>query len=146
MCVCLGSHQIADFVPDCDAEDGNPITHCDFDYTRPADPGWGTALISMVYRHYVEYGDTRLVAEAYPAMSGYLTNLWSMVDPTTGLLNFGSFGDWNPPFDGIKVPIWWFHGSHGWSLPPLDECCVNACWYPSRLTPLSCRRRGCIAT
>ena len=33
--------QISDFVPDCDAEDGNVTTKCNRAYTRPVDPAWG---------------------------------------------------------------------------------------------------------
>ena len=59
--------------------------------------GWGTALISIASRVWQEYGDIAVLNETFPAMQLYLNNLLSLADPSTGLLTFGDFGDWNPP-------------------------------------------------
>jgi hypothetical protein len=57
----------------------------------------------MVARLYLEYGDVAIVEEAYPAMQLYVDNALNLVDPTTGLLTVSEFGDWYPPYDGVKV-------------------------------------------
>jgi hypothetical protein len=97
MSVAPCSGQIPDFVPDCDAEDNSPLTVCDRSYTRPADPGWGTGLISIAHHVWSVYGDYRILQEFYPNMQAYIVNTTNLLDATTQLLTFGDFGDWNPP-------------------------------------------------
>lgn len=114
---------VPDFVPDCDAEDGAVISSCDPSYTRPADPGWGTGLVSMVARHFQTYGDDRLVALAYPNLRLYIYDMLGRLT-TNGLLDLSEFGDWNGPWtqggggpvttdvvkvDGIIVSSTWLY-------------------------------------
>jgi hypothetical protein len=102
-------------IPACSPNDDPTTTDCDQSWEWPGDPGWGTGLISMATRVWMEYGDVPLLAELYPHMVAYITNLLSLADPTSGLLTFGDFGDWLPPFLNdyrVDMPIvssYWLH-------------------------------------
>ena len=117
------SGAIPDIVPDCNTveDPSNLNTICDPSFSRPADPGWGTGLLSIVARHFIEYGDVREVQLAYPAMVRYVVDMLALVNGTNGLLTFTQFGDWYPPFDGIKV------GTGG-----VEPCCPSLSFYTPR--------------
>eukprot|EP00698_Gefionella_okellyi_P002430 TRINITY_DN12295_c0_g1_i1.p1 TRINITY_DN12295_c0_g1~~TRINITY_DN12295_c0_g1_i1.p1 ORF type:complete len:963 (+),score=144.57 TRINITY_DN12295_c0_g1_i1:120-3008(+) len=82
-----------DFVPNCDPEDGDPITYCDRDYTRPADPAWGTAFVSTLWDLFWRSGDIASLEQHYDAALSYVEMLHSRQDED-GLISWGSFGDW----------------------------------------------------
>lgn len=55
------------------------------------DPNWGRAIVSTTWKHYITYGDRRVLADNIDAIDRYLAYLDSR--STDALLNFG-LGDW----------------------------------------------------
>jgi alpha-L-rhamnosidase len=53
----------------------------------PADPAWGTAFTLLWYWSYVNFNDTRMLAEHYDAVKWYVSTLITQSNNVTGLLN-----------------------------------------------------------
>ena len=48
---------------------------------------WGSAGITVPYEHFLQYGDTTLVREHYPAMKRYMDYVFDKtIDPQTGVM------------------------------------------------------------
>ncbi len=58
---------------------------------------WGSAGITVPWESYMQYRDTRLLAEHYDAMKAYIQYLVAYIDPETGVLTEGNLGDWLGP-------------------------------------------------
>lgn len=101
---------IPDFVPDCDPFNFPQII-CDHNWTRPADPSWGTALIHTIFSMVESYGDKRIIQNYFDSMQNYFTNLSSLADPKTNLVTFGDIGDWYAIFkcDTTLVSAFYYH-------------------------------------
>jgi alpha-L-rhamnosidase len=69
--------------------------------SKPADPAWGTALISIAWSLYRIKGDRRILEKHYMAFCAYISFL---VTAAEGFLieNLGTFGDWCAP--GMVFP------------------------------------------
>lgn len=72
-------------------------------------PGWGGMLSAATWRHYLYYGDLRVLAENYDAVRRYVDYLESIC--TDGVLRtFGGqwdfIGDWVPPRRGMDTNNW----------------------------------------
>lgn len=62
----------------------------------PADPAWGSAYATLLWRLYEEYGDTQSLAKHYDSLKRYVDYLYK--NSNDGILeNFGKYGDWCPP-------------------------------------------------
>jgi alpha-L-rhamnosidase len=62
----------------------------------PADPGWGTAYITLAWQLYFFYGDTRILQDHYSNMKKYVEFLRSNSENNI-LKTLGKYGDWCPP-------------------------------------------------
>ncbi len=63
----------------------------------PADPNWGTALVTITWQVYSHYNDTQTLKTYYNNIVAYVEYLENVYNQT-GLANFfGHFGDWVPP-------------------------------------------------
>ena len=62
----------------------------------PADPAWGTACMIIPWTVYLYYNDQRILEHYYPMMTRYVEFLDSIA--TDGMLVFGKYGDWCPPW------------------------------------------------
>jgi alpha-L-rhamnosidase len=60
---------------------------------------WGSAGITVPWESYLQYGDTAMLREHYPAMVAYIDYLQLMIDPETGLIVDARLGDWLGPQD-----------------------------------------------
>jgi alpha-L-rhamnosidase len=58
---------------------------------------WGSAGITVPWESYMQYHDTRMLAEHYGAMKSYIQYLVEYIDPETGVLTEGYLGDWLGP-------------------------------------------------
>ncbi|WP_298649142.1 alpha-L-rhamnosidase [uncultured Proteiniphilum sp.] len=58
---------------------------------------WGSAGITVAWESYLQYNDTRMLAEHYDAMKSYIHYLLEYIDPDTGILTEGNLGDWLGP-------------------------------------------------
>jgi alpha-L-rhamnosidase len=69
--------------------------------SKPADPAWGSALISIAWSLYRFKGDRRILEKHYSAFSAYIEYLAAAAE---GFLieNLGTFGDWCAP--GMVFP------------------------------------------
>jgi alpha-L-rhamnosidase len=85
---------VPDFTPDCDEEDGDPLTVCNRSYARPADPAWGSAAVLIPWFAFAASGDAALLAASYPSMLAYVNALLATANATGGVLRTGSLGDW----------------------------------------------------
>ena len=62
----------------------------------PADPGWGTAYITLAWQLYLFYNDTRILREHYSSIKKYVEFLRSKSENNI-LKTLGKYGDWCPP-------------------------------------------------
>jgi alpha-L-rhamnosidase len=78
---------VPDFAPTCGwgrvRADGSP--------GEMADPWWGGAIVLAPWKLYLQYGDTRILREAYAGMKGYVDYLTTVSQGH--LINWG-LGDW----------------------------------------------------
>lgn len=58
---------------------------------------WGSAGITVPWESYLQYNDTKLLADHYEAMKSYIRYLTEYIDPATGILTEGLLGDWLGP-------------------------------------------------
>jgi alpha-L-rhamnosidase len=58
---------------------------------------WGSAGIVVPWEAYLQYRDTALLEQHYPAMAAYLDYLETTLDPKTGLSSDAQLGDWLGP-------------------------------------------------
>ncbi len=58
---------------------------------------WGSAGITVPWESYLQYNDTRMLAEHYDAMKSYIDYLVEYIDPLTGIMTEGNLGDWLGP-------------------------------------------------
>ncbi len=58
---------------------------------------WGSAGITVPWESYMQYHDTRMLAEHYDAMKAYILYLVEYIDPETDVLTEGNLGDWLGP-------------------------------------------------
>jgi alpha-L-rhamnosidase len=58
---------------------------------------WGSAGITVAWESYMQYNDTRMLAEHYGAMKSYIQYLVEYIDTETGVLTEGYLGDWLGP-------------------------------------------------
>lgn len=74
---------------------------------------WGSAGITVPYEHFLQYGDTTLVREHYPAMKRYMDYVFDKtIDPQTGVMvqdrAWGDLGDWlSPEYDKNDKSLLW---------------------------------------
>ena len=73
-------------------------------------PGWGGFLSAVTWRHYLYYGDTRVLEENYDAVRRYVDYLESIAKDGGVLRKFGGkwdfIGDWVPPRRGMDTKNW----------------------------------------
>ncbi|MGJ5818624.1 family 78 glycoside hydrolase catalytic domain [Paludibaculum fermentans] len=62
---------------------------------------WGSAGIVVPWETYLQYKDTGLLAQHYPAMAAYIDYLETTLDPKTGLSSDGQLGDWLGPQNNL---------------------------------------------
>ena len=72
-------------------------------------PGWGGLLSAVAWRHYLYYGDRRVLEENYDAVRRYVNYLESLCKDGV-LRRFGGkwdfIGDWVPPRRGMDTSNW----------------------------------------
>lgn len=62
----------------------------------PSDPAWGTAYPANLWTLWKQCGDTRTIADHYPALVNYMNFMQAQVNQT-GLKNlYSHYGDWVP--------------------------------------------------
>jgi len=71
----------------------------------PADPGWGTAYITITWYLYWYYNDIQLIEEHYDSLKKYVNFLSSIAKENLVLM--GKYGDWCPPRSIVsrKTPV-----------------------------------------
>ncbi len=81
---------------------------------QPADPAWGTACIILPWTVYLHYDDRHILERYYPMMTRYVEFLDSLA--VDGVLTFGKYGDWCPPWrvHSVDTPQalvsqWYYH-------------------------------------
>ncbi len=72
----------------------------------PADPAWGSALVTIAWYLYWYYNDIRILEENYESMKSYVDFLNRHTEDNI-LYKFGKYGDWCPPsnIESRKTPI-----------------------------------------
>lgn len=63
----------------------------------PADPVWGSAYATLLWRMYEEYGDEPALAAHYQSLRKYLDWLFSQVTEDGTIHGLGKYGDWCAP-------------------------------------------------
>ena len=71
-------------------------------------PGWGGSLSAITWRHYLYYGDKRVLEESYDAIRRYVNHLESCCKD--GILRkyggkWSFIGDWVPPHRGMDTKL-----------------------------------------
>ncbi|NQX35129.1 family 78 glycoside hydrolase catalytic domain [Herbiconiux sp. VKM Ac-2851] len=74
-----------------------------------SDPNWGRAVIEVPWQLYRHYGDSRILAESFPAAQRYLAYLRGRSE--VDLIDFG-LGDWIEIDDGTPRGL---VATHGWA-------------------------------
>ncbi len=70
---------------------------------KPADPAWGSALITIAWELYRYTGDKYVIEKYYSSFMRYINFLLQHISASTGLIeDLGTFGDWCAP--GMIVP------------------------------------------
>ncbi|MBI4325730.1 MAG: family 78 glycoside hydrolase catalytic domain, partial [Chloroflexi bacterium] len=92
---------VADFVPTCgwgkSKANGAP--------GEMADPWWGGAIVLAPWKLYQHYGDTRVLAEGYPAMRAYVDYLTSTAKAHFIEWGLGDWLDESAGGGGRRVPV-----------------------------------------
>ncbi len=99
------SGALIDFVPDCDPEDGNPISMCNRSYARPADPSWGVAFPKILWHAYLQNQESlTLLEKFFQPLEKFVRQMQSMAD-SDGLLRWGKLGDWYAVYRCDQAPV-----------------------------------------
>jgi alpha-L-rhamnosidase len=78
-------------------------------FGRESPPGWGGALLAIVWRTYLYYGDTRLVEELLPSMKRFVERIESHCHGNIFRAygdEWQALGDWVAPERGMDTKNW----------------------------------------
>jgi len=82
---------------------------------------WGSAGIVVPWESYLQYADTGLLEEHYPAMVKYIDYLESTIDPKTGLSSDATLGDWLGPQNNQLGSQFLVTAYHAWDLEIMSK-------------------------
>jgi len=77
---------------------------------------WGSAGIVVPWETYLQYKDTELLGQHYPAMVAYMNYLETTIDPKSGLSSDAQLGDWLGPQNNLLGSAFLATAYHAYDL------------------------------